>query len=304
METKQGMKVLVAFSGGKDSHASLIWAVNFYGKKLVTAVFCDTQWEHALLYPFIDDVCAKLEVELVILRSQYSFIELALKINRFPSTKAKFCTRKLKVEPMVDYVIEQGSIYKYLIVVQGIRKDESAARSTMEKNCSYFKYYFEPYGHDKHGKSRKFSYRKKEIVALDLGSRVDIERPVFDKTAQEVIGDILDAGHKPNPLYYLGVGRVGCFPCIMVSHYEIWIMLEKEPDYAERLINAEQKVKRSFFPPDFIPVRYADLHDKSGKRFASAKRVFEYIRMKNAQGELYEDENKDRSCMTAFNICE
>jgi 3'-phosphoadenosine 5'-phosphosulfate sulfotransferase (PAPS reductase)/FAD synthetase len=298
------MIVLVAFSGGKDSHASLIWAVKKYGAGKVVAVFCDTQWEHSLLYPFINEVCQKLGVRLVILRSEYSFIELALKKGRFPSTKAKFCTQKLKVEPMIDYVISQLEIHDYILVIQGIRKDESNARSKMEAHCQYFKYYFTPYGFDKDNKPKTFSYRKKDIIRLDGLAKVDIERPVFDKTAVEVIEDILQAGHKPNPLYYIGVGRVGCFPCIMVTHWEVWIMLEKEPDYAERLINAEREVKRSFFPPDYIPKRYSDMKDEAGNRWASAERVFEYIRRKNAQGELYPEESDSRNCMTAFNICE
>lgn len=39
------MKVLVAYSGGKDSQACLLWAVNQYGVKNIEAVFCDTGWE-------------------------------------------------------------------------------------------------------------------------------------------------------------------------------------------------------------------------------------------------------------------
>lgn len=41
------MKILVQFSGGKDSQACLVKAVNDYGKGKVTAMFCDTGWEHA-----------------------------------------------------------------------------------------------------------------------------------------------------------------------------------------------------------------------------------------------------------------
>jgi len=91
----------------------------------------------------------------------------------------------------------------------------------------------------------------------------------------------------------------------MVTHWEIWIMMDKEPDYAERVINAERVIKRSFFPPDYIPEKYADCQDEVGNKWASAQRVFDYIRQKNSQGELFpEPETKERSCMTAFNICE
>jgi len=66
------MKVIVAFSGGKDSTACLLWALNEGGFKAhsVTAVFCDTGWEHPDTYQYITDVCAMLEVKLVVLKSK------------------------------------------------------------------------------------------------------------------------------------------------------------------------------------------------------------------------------------------
>lgn len=40
------MKIIVSFSGGKDSQACLIQAANKYGVDKIEAVFCDTGWEH------------------------------------------------------------------------------------------------------------------------------------------------------------------------------------------------------------------------------------------------------------------
>lgn len=51
------MKILVSFSGGKDSQACLIKACNDYGADKVTAVFCDTGWEHQDAYKHIENVC-------------------------------------------------------------------------------------------------------------------------------------------------------------------------------------------------------------------------------------------------------
>ncbi len=41
------MKVIVTFSGGKDSLASLLWVRNNLTKDFIT-VFCDTGWETRL----------------------------------------------------------------------------------------------------------------------------------------------------------------------------------------------------------------------------------------------------------------
>lgn len=45
------MKVIVSFSGGKDSLASLLWVRNNLTKDFIT-VFCDTGWEHPLTYKY------------------------------------------------------------------------------------------------------------------------------------------------------------------------------------------------------------------------------------------------------------
>lgn len=291
---------IVQFSGGKDSLDSLIWAVQTYGVDNVRAVFCDTDWEHIILYPYIEDTCKQLGVELTIIRGEYSFIELAKKKKRFPSTMARFCTEWLKVRPFIDWLLTQNF---HCVIIQGIRKDESLSRSKMSPHCTYFKYYKEPYGHDKDGKPKTFSYRKKEVLEYDARYEPEIERPVFDKTAIEVINSILDNGFKPAPLYYGGAGRVGCFPCIMITHYELYMMLINFPIIEQKLIDAEAEVGSTFFPPGYIPDRYCS-KSANGKYWPTAQDVFAYIRLKHIQGDLFPDENKERSCMTAFNICE
>jgi len=48
------MKILVFYSGGKDSQACLIWAANKYGASKIEAVFCDTGWENPVTYQHIE----------------------------------------------------------------------------------------------------------------------------------------------------------------------------------------------------------------------------------------------------------
>lgn len=112
------IKILVSYSGGKDSQACLIEAVRKYGADKVTAVFCDTGWEHPDTYHHIIETTKLLNVELVTLKSKYDFVSLAQYKKRFPSTKARFCTSELKIKPMIDYIL---SLDCSCIVIQGIR---------------------------------------------------------------------------------------------------------------------------------------------------------------------------------------
>lgn len=109
------MKILVSFSGGKDSQACLIQAFKQYGGGNLTAVFCDTGWEHPDTYKHVNDVCLQMGVRLITLKSKYDFVSLAAHKKRFPSTNARFCTSELKMKPMIDYVLslkESCIIYK------------------------------------------------------------------------------------------------------------------------------------------------------------------------------------------------
>lgn len=84
------MKIIVFYSGGKDSQASLIWSIKKYGVENCEAVFCDTGWENPVTYQHITDTCQQLGVKLVILKSiKYDdMVDLATKKRSFPFSKS------------------------------------------------------------------------------------------------------------------------------------------------------------------------------------------------------------------------
>ena len=290
------MKVLVFFSGGKDSQASLIWAVKEYGKKYVEAVFCDTGWENPITYDHVRTITEQMDVPLVILKSKKynGFLDLIKKKMRFPSTKARFCTQELKSKPGVDYVL---SFKENVIVVEGIRADESATRAKMLPQCTYFKFYFEPIGKNKKGEDVYHTYRKKAVIKWCKEYNADKIRPVFDWTAEQTINYIKDAGQTPNPLYYMGFSRVGCFPCVMWRKKEIKLMIENHPNRWEFLKQKEAELGRSFFPPKYIPKRFC-----KNRKFPMLADVEKYIKEKNATMDMLEEETP--SCMSVYGLCE
>ena len=159
------MKVIVTFSGGKDSLAALLWTREHITKNFTT-VFCDTGWEHPLTYEYINRIADKLHLDLVTLKSKKydGMVDLARHKKRWPSTRARFCTQELKTKPCIDYVLDK--IQDNMLMIQGIRAAESASRAKMQAQCTYFKYYFEPYGYDKVGKPKTHTYRGKEVLSL------------------------------------------------------------------------------------------------------------------------------------------
>lgn len=327
------MKVEVQFSGGKDSQASLIWAVKKYGAKNVTAVFCDTGWEHELTYKHIEYVANDLQVELKILKSKKydGMVDLVRKKGRWPSTTARFCTEELKTKPFIDYVLDEC---KDILAVQGIRGAESASRSKMKIQCSVFKYYFEPYQTNsmivekleslpalsmvqkqkltkaKHrlsiGKEdpKFFTYRKNDVKEFVKKYADDIIRPHFNESDQFVIDYIIDNGQLPNPLYKMGSRRVGCYPCIMSGHQEVLEIIRRDPDRMNEIESYEIETGRSFWKVDFMPKRFQSGYDpKTGKKFPTTKDVITYLTEKNMTGDLF-IEDHSISCSSYYHLCE
>lgn len=290
------MKVLIFYSGGKDSQASLIWAVKEYGVDRCEAVFCDTGWENPLTYEHIKTTTDRLGVKLVTLKSKKydGMIDLAMKKKRFPSTKARFCTEELKSKPAIDYVLIQT---EHIIVIEGIRAGESLSRLKMQPQCTYFKYYFEPLAN-----GRTNSYRKKDVVKWCKEFNADKIRPIFDWSAQQTIDYIIDNGQQPNPLYYMGFHRVGCFPCIMSRQGNVKLIIENHKDQWDILKQAEKSVKSTFFPPDYIPKRWQTGATRNGTKIPVAEDVERYIKAKNNTIDMFDQETP--SCMSVYNLCE
>lgn len=294
------MKVLVFYSGGKDSQAALIHSIKKYGVKNCEAVFCDTGHENPQTYKHIVDTTNELGVKLVILKSRKydSLFDLAKKKKRFPSTKARFCTEELKVIPAIDYILSHS---EHLLIIEGIRKDESISRSKLEPECMYFRYYFEPYRYDKNGKPKKHSYRAKDVREWCKKHDASKFRPIFLWTAEETLDYIKANGQQPNPLYFQGFSRVGCFPCIMATKAEIKLIIQNHPNQWQAIKDAEKDANSTFFKPDYVPL-YAQLHrSDKGHKITTAEDVEKYLTANDTQLDLFE---KPIGCMSVYNLCE
>lgn len=288
------MRVIVTFSGGKDSLAALLWTREHITKNFTT-VFCDTGWEHPLTYEYIHRIADKLHLDLVTLKSKKydGMIDLARQKKRWPSTRARFCTIELKTKPTIDYVLDD--VQDNMLMIQGIRGAESPARAKMSKQCTYFK----PYGFDKNGKPKKHTYRGKDVRAFRVQFADDLLRPVFDWSAQQVIDYILAAGLEPNPLYKMGYKRVGCWPCVMCSQRDILNIAIQSPERIEQIANLEKELQSSFFGPNKIPTRAIT----SGNKYSSIRDVVRYVQCQNATGSLFDDDTAT-SCMSYYGLCE
>lgn len=296
------MKVIVCFSGGKDSQACLIQACKEFGAQNIEAVFCDTGWEHHLTYEHVKNVTQSLGVRLVTLKSSIGgFEDLCKRMKWFPDTTHRMCTVQLKIQPQIDYVLQQD---EDVVLIQGIRAAESAARSKMPCSANYFKEYFEPNG--------KKLYRKRDVLKWCQKHTATVERPMIGMSAQEIIDYIFENKQQPNPLYKQGASRVGCYPCIYARLSEIKRM-RHDIAYVIRVVKLEEDVNRirhqynpgaqfsSLFAKGKIPARYCK---KYGKGIPAFEDVIAYVSRDDEQLDMFEPE-EGYSCMSIYHgLCE
>lgn len=247
---------IINLSGGKDSTAVLLLALESVNRETIRPVFCDTGNEHPLTYKYIDYLEEKLGIAVARIRADFTrrfagklkfilekwpqqtppvpqeiidrasailskgptgnpFLDLCLWKGMFPATRSRFCTQELKVLPMLEQIIlpalKEG---KCVVSWVGVRRDESKTRAAL-------------------------AFRELE----DAGN--EVYRPILDWTAEKVFAFAAERGVEPNPLYKLGMGRVGCMPCIMVRKAELREIARRFPDEIARIREWEALVSQA-----------------------------------------------------------
>lgn len=254
---------IVSVSGGKDSTALLLLAIERETENL-QAVFCDTGHEHRMTYEYIQylndkvfpiktvkqDFAELIEKKRTTVATKWRedgisedkisraldvlkptgipFLDGCIYHGRFPGSMVRWCSDELKVWPFFKQVVEPLlSAGDDVVEWHGVRADESRKRACLQE--------------------REFK------KAYDNGAERWIYRPILSWTAEQTFDMHRKHGIEPNPLYKLGMGRVGCMPCIHVHKAELNEIANRFPDEIDRVdaweklvTNASKQDKGSF----------------------------------------------------------
>lgn len=271
------MKHIGCFSGGKDSTALMLWMRENIGEpgKDWIPLHEMTQWEHSGHFPYVEYVNrTALNYALQYCASEKypkGFVQLVTERHRVPSVKARFCTEELKTNPAIEFC---KALDDEVTVYMGHRREESAARAAM---C---------------------------FESFDDRYDATILRPLLEWSSADVFAIHKKHCIEPNPLYKMGVQRVGCFPCVMVQLRELKALSQWPQAWAELKANTENieaALGSSFFPPNYIPKRFQTGCTEDGKSFPWCGDVWRYVEsVDENQLPMFEP----RSCMSVYNLCE
>lgn len=244
--------ILVSNSSGKDSTATLLLATEQSPLENISSVFCDTGNEHPLVYEYLCYLEDAVGVPIKVLKQDFTdwwwrrrdyvrdkwpekgvspeaiesalavyelgptgnpYLDLCIIKNRFPSRRAQFCTQFLKSEPATEYALALIDRHGAIESWQGVRADESPNRANL-------------------------------LEREDRGGGLTIVRPIHKWTAEQVFAQHRKHNIKPNPLYSMGMGRVGCMPCINAAKDEILEISKRFPEHFDRIAAWESIVGR------------------------------------------------------------
>lgn len=208
------LNIIVPVSGGKDSTACLIKAIQEVGKEKVTPVFNDTGWEHPLTYKYLEYLEDRLGVSISRTvggkrkdgTEQRTLPELIRAQGKFPFGRGRFCTMYLKQYAIRDWY--RDNLYDGQTKHQvwfGMRSDESGQRARKYAGIE---------STDIFDIGDLFPSRYNKKLRTVLSTRL----PIVDWLTPNVFTYLKENNVDHNPLYDEGTNdRVGCYPCMLAG---------------------------------------------------------------------------------------
>jgi 3'-phosphoadenosine 5'-phosphosulfate sulfotransferase (PAPS reductase)/FAD synthetase len=261
---------VVSLSGGKDSTATLLLALELHGRENVRAVFADTGNEHEATYEYaLQYLPRELGIAVDVVRADFAdeFATKRVNLQRIANGEpesAVYGRRKFQYRwtpelaaRALEILHPTGIPYLDLCMVRGgfpsrkrqfcteYLKTEPLTEYQLDRIDEGFAVWSWQGVRIDESESRRSRLQGTGacVRAFDVvGGDLFIYRPILRWNVGDVFEAHALAGIKPNPLYSQGMTRVGCMPCINCSKAELAAIARRFPHHIARIAEWERIV--------------------------------------------------------------
>lgn len=219
--------IVVAYSGGKDSTASLLWCKETFPGKSILGLLADTGIEAPGTKEYVKSVERITGIPITWCDDPVSLrdgtvvrdvFDVARRSGRFPLPGACDWRSLLKTERVRRWLRAQG--LDRPVLVMGQRWEESPHRSRL------------PYFSGGEG----------------WRNGAEIFRPILAWKEREVMAYVRERGISLHPAYELGFRRLSCMPCVMAPVGDLELLARVYPERIKCMVDLEEELGMRFHP--------------------------------------------------------
>jgi 3'-phosphoadenosine 5'-phosphosulfate sulfotransferase (PAPS reductase)/FAD synthetase len=232
---------IIGLSGGKDSTATLLLALDRLPKTIVRPVFVDTGNEHPATYAYLDYLEDRLGIAITRLTPDFAqrmadkrrFIARDQRTGRDKKTGVKLRWSNRRKREALATLHPTGNPFLDLCMTKGMFPSNRSRFCTEKLKRDVFVGFVDDLVQSCQriivwqGVRHEESEKRKNAKLFERMARGYYNfRPLIHWTEADVFGFIGSHGLDPNPLYKeMGFGRVSCAPCIYSNKKDLRKML-------------------------------------------------------------------------------
>lgn len=325
--------IVVSVSGGKDSTATAIMAIELHGRDACRFVFADTGNEHEATYAYaLDYLPRALGIAVDVVKADFAdeFVTKRANLARIAAGEpesAVYGKRQFMYQwtpeaaaRALEVLHPTGVPFLDLCLVRGgfPSLNRQFCTEYLKRNpITEYQLAFVEQGHqveswqgvriDESPRRRKMLQGTGACVKSYeyLGGGMAVYRPILRWGVEDVFEAHRLYGVEPNPLYRQGQTRVGCMPCINTNKLELREIARRFPEHIERIAEWERLVSEVCRPQSPVSFFHKGTQGHAGQD-STIWSVVEWAKTTRGgrQYDLLADLDGSSVCSSIYGLCE